>query len=386
MDSKNKNLHAAKVAKNDEFYTLPETIEAEILGHDSYKPHFEGKTVLCNCDDPFESAFCKFFLKNFNYLKLKRLICTSYAGSPIIGKENEQLSLFDEDNEPVKRENGYVLDIKNIPMKNGRGVSDDDIRHLLNRKRGGVKKLEGDGSFDSPECLKYLKEADIVVTNPPFSNFRPYVALLMKYNKKFLVLGNNNAITYKEIFPLLKDNKMWLGYTSNKTCVFEIPDTYPTWDKKETAKRNNGKHYAKVPAISWFTNLDISKRHEDLDLYERYYDDNGKPTKEALKKYPRYDNYDAINVDKVCEIPKDYEGVMGVPITFLDKFSVSQFQVLGLTCRGYSPEYRTKLYSKENYKNANDLNGSGCILVNGTPKMLYGRLLIQKKSGTKNEK
>lgn len=272
-----------------------------------YTKHFEGKTVLCNCDDPFESNFCKFFLLNFNYLKLKRLICTSYSGSKILGT-NKQMSLFDEDDNPVVNEHGYVLDVTHVPHAADRDITEDDISALLNKKRGGVKKLKGNGSFDSEECIEYLKQADIVVTNCPWSRFRDYMALLEEYHKKYLILGNKNAITYKEIFPLLKDNKMWLGYCS--PSEFKTPDAGVT---------------KKVAGLGrWFTNLDIKKRHEDLILWKHYYDKNGNPTGE----FQHYDNYAAINVDKVSEIPIDYEGVMGVPITFLDKYNPEQFEIV----------------------------------------------------------
>lgn len=191
-----------------------------------YEKHFKGKTVLCNCDDPFESNFCKYFLLNFNYLGLKRLICTSYSGSPITGT-NQQISLFDEDNKPVVNSHGYVLDVSSVPCNSRGGTTEEQVRELLGKKRGGVKKLKGNGSFDSPECIEYLKQADIVVGNPPFSLFRRYVTLLVEHDKKFLIIGNPNAVTYKEIFPLLKDNKMWLGYKSMGTDMyFNVPKEY----------------------------------------------------------------------------------------------------------------------------------------------------------------
>lgn len=219
--ARNEGLSKAKNAKKDEFYTQYEDIQNE-LNH--YEKHFNGKTVFCNCDDPFESNFCRFFLRNFNYLALKRLICTSYSTSPIVG---EQLTLFDFLDEPVVRGNGYVMDITEVPMANGRGVSDEDINALLKSKKRGVKKLEGDGDFRSEECLEYLKQADIVVTNPPFSMFREYVAQLMAYEKKFIIIGNKNAITYKEIFPLIKDNKLWVGVTPmTKDLRFISPQSY----------------------------------------------------------------------------------------------------------------------------------------------------------------
>ena len=312
--SKNGNLHNAKTQKNDEFYTQYEDIQKE-LNH--YEKHFKCKVVLCNCDDPFESNFAMFFLRNFNYLGLKRLICTSYSGSPFAGA---QLTFFDLTGEETAQGHGYVLDVSSVPMKNNRGVSDENIDKLLRSKKA-VKELRGNGDFRSPECIKYLEQADIVVTNPPFSLFREYVATLMEHNKKFIIWSNNNAITYKEFFPYLKDNKIWLGYTANKTCMFAIPDSYEKWDEKETASRNDGRKYGKVPAISVFTNLDIQKRHEDITLYKTYNEE----------EYPHYDNYDAINVDKVSDIPMDYDGVMGVPITFFDKYNSEQFEIIDCT-------------------------------------------------------
>ena len=313
--AKNENLHRAKDAKKDEFYTQYEDIQNE-LNH--YEQHFKGKTVLCNCDDPFESNFCKFFLRNFNYLGLKRLICTSYSTSPVVG---QQLSLFDDENEPLVQGNGYVMDIKEVPMANGRGVSDDDIDALLRSKKRGVKKLKGDGDFRSEECIEYLKEADIVVTNPPFSLFRDYVAQLVAYRKKFLIIGNINAITYKEIFPLIKDNELWLGASIHSgDRKFYVPDDYPL-HAAGCGVDENGRKYIRVKGVRWFTNLDYEIRHEKLVLYKRYYGNED--------EYPHYANYDAINVDKVADIPCDYFEEMGVPITYVDKHNPEQFEIIG---------------------------------------------------------
>lgn len=297
--------------------------------------------MLCNCDDPFESNFCKFFLRNFNYLKLKRLICTSYGTSPVIG---QQLSLFDNADEPVQRGNGYVMDITEVPMANGRGVSDADINNLLLSKKRGVKKLKGDGDFRSDECVKYLKQADIVVTNPPFSLFREYVAQLMQHGKQFLIIGNVNAITYKEIFPLIKDNKMWLGASIHSgDRKFYVPDDYPL-NAAGCGIDADGRKFIRVKGVRWFTNLDYAIRHEELPLYNRYYGNE--------EEYPKYDNYDAINVDKTSDIPGDYYEDIGVPITYLDKHNPEQFEVIkfrkgndekDLTChmRIYPKKYHT---------------------------------------------
>ena len=307
--AKNAGLSKAKSAKQDEFYTQYEDIQSE-LNH--YEKHFKGKTVFCNCDDPFESNFCKFFLRNFNYLGLKRLICTSYSNSPVIG---QQLTLFDWMDEPVVAGNGYVMDIREVPMANGRGVSDDDIDVLLKSRNRGVKKLKGDGDFRSEECIEYLKQSDIVVTNPPFSLFREYISQLMTYNKKFIIIGNKNAITYKEIFPLIKENKLWTGYRGFSGGMWFFSDY-----EGKTEKIVNGKKLINVPSI-WFTNLDHAKRHEKLVLYKKYYGNE--------EDYPKYDNYDAINVDKTSDIPCDYFEDMGVPITYLDKHNPDQFEIVG---------------------------------------------------------
>ena len=273
--SKNTNLHKAKDQKNDEFYTQFNDVANE-LKH--YKHHFKDKIVLCNCDDPSWSAFWKYFHLNFSELGLKKLVSTHYV------KEVPVSKLFHIDSEAFSYKMVYS------------GGNDNDITI------GEKTKLDGNGDFRSKACIEILKEADIVVTNPPFSLFREYVAQLMGYGKKFLIIGNKNAITYKEFFPLLKDNKVWIGY--NNVCEFSQSDG--------TVK--------KFGNIGWFTNLDIHKRHEKLILYKEY----------TPKEYQTYDNYDAINVDKVSEIPIDYDKNIGVPITFLDKYNPEQFEILGL--------------------------------------------------------
>lgn len=279
--AKNSNLHNAKTAKNDEFYTQLTDIEKE-LKH--YKKHFEGKVVYCNCDDVRWSNFFKYFSMNFEHLGLKKLICTAY-------NENGQ---------------GIVYEY-NGDLNGNRIVDDEEIE---------VKYLEGNGDFRSAECIEILKQADIVVTNPPFSLFREYVAQLMEYGKQFLIIGNGNAITYKEIFPLIKENKIWLGVSLNMTkCHFIVPQSY----EGSNVFYENGNKMAKVNNAIWFTNLDHTKRHTELDLYKKY----------NVEEYPKYDNYDAIEVSKVAEIPMDYDGVMGVPITFLDKYCHTQFEIVG---------------------------------------------------------
>ena len=313
----NKTLQAARKEKNDEFYTQLADIENE-LKH--YRQHFEGKTVLCNCDDPYESNFFKYFAMNFNFLKLKKLIATCYDSSPIAFT---QLSLLgDGKTIPNGSRKAYRIELTGVKDYNGDGAIDlADVEYMLRYGDNPPKKLNGNGDFRSEECLKLLKQADIVVTNPPFSLFREYVAKLIEYDKKFIIIGNQNAITYKEIFPLLKDNKMWLGYNSGAQ-IFRVPATI---ERKNLFVRD-GVTYAKFGNICWYTNLEQPKRHELLPLYKKY----------TPEEYPKYDNYDAIEVSKVADIPCDYfpsessNGDMGVPITFLDKYNPEQFEIIGL--------------------------------------------------------
>lgn len=317
----NRNLTSAKRAKNDEFYTRMPDIENE-LRH--YAEHFKGKTVLCNCDDPFESNFFRYFALNFDHLGLKKLMATSYCGSPIAGGEY-QPSLFDDDVDAGtgRHRKAYKAVVTHVEDTTGDGGFDmDDIKALLGSPGNEVTELHGNGEygagdFRSAECLELLDEADVVVTNPPFSLFREYVATLMDYDKKFVIMGNINAVTYKEIFPLIRNNKLWPGFSFNKAMRFAMPEEY----ESKTGERDKyGRKISKVPAIAWYTNLDITKRHEDLLLYRRY---KGHET-----DCPKYDNYDAIEVSKVADIPEDYYGVMGVPITFMDKYNPDQFDIV----------------------------------------------------------
>ena len=306
----NKNLNAAKQAKKDEFYTQMSDIERE-LRH--YHDHFRGKTVLCNCDDPYESNFFKYFALSFNRLGLNKLICTCYNGSPVRG--NELLLHFDcPDDEPSRV--AYKVEITEVRDLNGDGAVDlSDVRYLLMNDRNVLTTLQS-GDFRSAECIELLNEADIVVTNPPFSLFREYVAQLMEHGKKFLIIGNQNAITYSEIFPLIMRNMVWLGYNSGD-MAFKVPDDYEP-RKTRYWQDETGQKWRSMGNICWFTNLDHSKRHETLDLVCHYSSD----------AYPRYDNYDAIEVSRVADIPCDYGGVMGVPITLLDKYNHEQFEII----------------------------------------------------------
>lgn len=308
----NSNLKDAKKNKNDEFYTQLADIENE-LKH--YKEHFKNKIVFCNCDDPYESNFFKYFAMSFNQLGLKKLIATCYDSSPIA---YTQQSLFTdlEKTFPNKNKKAYKIEITEVKDYNNDGAIDlSDVKYLLQNDKNTLSILQENGDFRSKECIELLKQADIIVTNPPFSLFREYVAQLVEYKKSFLIIGNQNAITYKEIFPYLKDNKIWLGYHSGGQS-FCVPDLF----EKNNTYIKDGIKYAKFGNICWFTNLDIKKRHEELILYKYY----------NAEEYPKYDNYDAINVDKMANIPCDYYGCMGVPITFLDKYNPKQFEIIGL--------------------------------------------------------
>ncbi len=320
----NADLNKANRAKKDEFYTQLADIEVE-LKH--YKKHFKGKTVLCNCDDPFESNFFKYFAMNFNYLGLKKLIATCYQGSPVMGEEFEQLTLFDlaPSNEVIPKKFPYKIEITEVVDANGDGAVDlTDVEYLLRNRKNVLTLLAGDGDFRSDECIEILKEADIVVTNPPFSLFRDFVAQLVEYDKQFLIIGNVNAITYKEIFPLIKDNRVWLGYSIHSgDREFRVPDDYPL----EAAGHRideKGRKYIRVKGVRWFTNMDYVERHTELELWKSY----------TVEEYPTFDNYAAINVDATANIPEDYFGIMGVPITFLDKYNPDQFEILGCTEAG----------------------------------------------------
>ena len=331
---KNKSLHKAKVAKEDEFYTQRTDIENE-LRH--YKEHFEGKVVFCNCDDPYESEFFKFFALKFNDFKLKKLIATCYASSPVAHNELPLFHWMEGGGSPSEKK-PYKVEITEVSDYTGDGCIDlADVEWLIKNKKNVLSVLKGGGDFRSEECIELLKEADIVVTNPPFSLFREYVVQLMVYDKKFLIIGNQNAITYKEIFPLIKENKMWLGYKSGD-MAFRVPKNY---EPRATRywQDENGQKWRSLGNITWFTNLDHSKRHERLIPYKTY-------TPEA---YPHYDNYDAIEVGKTAEIPRDYDGVMGVPITFLDKYNPEQFEIVGASDNGAVDDaYKLPHWKKHN--------------------------------------
>ncbi len=335
----NKSLGAAKNAKNDEFYTQFSDIQKEIEAYLEFDPDtFRGKVVYSNCDDPFESNFFRYFALNFNRLGLKKLIATSYKPSPIA---NTQLGLFGDDitiqsekGRPNVTANKFIINEVHDMDGDGAFNISDIAKQLKANKNNEWGPLKGDGDFRSEECLELLEQSDIVVTNPPFSLFREYVAQLMEHKKKFLIIGNMNAVTYKEIFPLIKANKIWLGVTRQGTgsMWFQVSQNMP----EKTGQRvdQNGIRYQTIGNSAWFTNLDHGRRHEKLSLMTT--DDVVKfGTKKDLVKY---DNYDAIEISLVKYIPKDYRGVMGVPITFLGKYNPEQFEILGATQRGCHDE------------------------------------------------
>lgn len=320
MANKNSNLSAAKRAKNGEFYTQLTDIEKELY---HYRDFFRDKVVFCNCDDPEYSNFWKYFQMNFLFLGLKKLISTHY--------------------EPGGQ--SYKMEIIAADLPTGQTAFPDYVK----------TPLEGDGDFRSEECIEILKEADVVVTNPPFSYFRQYVAQLVEYDKKFIIIGNQNAITYKEIFPKLKGNQMWLGYGFPGNVAFFKS---PYEDKAKASQHKEG--MISVSGVMWFTNIDIQKRHTPLDLYMRYYGNED--------HFPKYGNYDAINVDKTCEIPEDYDGVMGVPITFMDKYCPEQFEIIGGTANGQVPD-EIKIGNYSVYNNP----------IIGVKK-IYQRILIRRRN------
>jgi hypothetical protein len=332
----NQGLAAAKAARQDEFYTQYIDIQKEVEAYLEFDPDtFRDKVVYCNCDDPFESNFFRYFAANFGRLGLKRLITASYDGSPIAG----QLSFFSEytaGNGQRKAPRALAVVLDHVHDEDGDGtVSITDVELFLQRNRAARRALKGNhpypgGDFRSAECIELLKQADIVVTNPPFSLFREYVAQLVEYGKKFLIIGSQNAITYKEIFPLIKDNRLWLGVDNGGTKWFQVQEDYDI--KTESRKKTvNGIKYFSMGSIWWFTNLDHGRRHRPLTLMTMADNLKFSSHKEIRGKtaYERYDNYDAIEVPYTDAIPSDYDGVMGVPITFLDKYNPDQFEIVG---------------------------------------------------------
>lgn len=378
-------LSKAKKNKADEFYTQLPDIEAEMR---HYREQFRDKVVFCNCDDPYESAFFKYFAANFNFLGLKKLVATCYVDSPVAG---QQLSLFDrpplQQKDPDARP-AYKIEITEVLDMNADGAIDlTDVEILLRNGNNALTLLQGDGDFRSAECVALLKEADIVATNPPFSLFREYVAQLMEHDKQFIILGNVNAITYKEIFKYIMGDAIWLGQSIHSgDREFRVPDSYPL-NAAGYRVDENGVKYIRVKGVRWFTNMDFEERHENLTLFKRY----------TPEEYPRYDNYDAIEVSKVAEIPYDYDGMMGVPITFLDKYNPDQFEILGITKTWFGGA--SKIYPDQTQVSANGrrstvtkLNDGATLKLDKPPSdktyyivdgeyyiQLYARLIIRKR-------
>lgn len=384
----NNSLYTAKKAKEDEFYTQLEDIEKEMV---HYRDYFRGKTVLCNCDDPYESNFFKYFALNFNFLGLKKLVAVCYATSPVAYTEM-QPSIFDaitqSDGEIAKRKIPYRVEITEVKDLNGDGAVDlSDVQYLLLNSKNVLIPLDYDGDFRNPKSIELLKEADVVATNPPFSLFREYVAQLIKYNKKFIIIGNVNSVTYKEVFPLIQNEQLWMGYSIHSgDREFRVPDNYPL---KAAGYRvdENGIKYIRVKGVRWFTNIDYEERHEDLILFRNY----------SPAAYPHYDNYDAIEVSKTADIPCDYDGIMGVPITFLDVYNPDQFTIVGITKTWYGGA--TKTYPKQTQVDKNGdrsfvskLNDGPALLSNEAPVgktyylvddhiyiQQYARILVKRK-------
>lgn len=369
----NAELGNAKAAKKDEFYTQLTDIEKEMR---HYRKHFKGKTILCNCDDPFESNFFKYFALNFNRLGLKKLIATCYSPSPIAGRqlfgchENGQFVLhFDEHSaEENKSKRPYKAVVTKVYDKKGDGGVDMlDVAELFRSGENTLEELEGNGDFRSSECLALLDEADIVATNPPFSLFREYVATLVEHKKHFIIIGNVNALKYKEIFPYIISNQIWLGASIHSgDRAFFVPDDYSLDASTCGIDEATGRKFIRVKGVRWYTNLDMKQRHERMILIKHYSPENN----------PFYDNYDAIEVCKTADIPCDYSGIMGVPITFFDKFNPDQFEIIWQASGNTRASAPAKVLERLGYKQSKEDRG-GCCLLNG--KRTYDRVFIRNK-------
>lgn len=373
--AKKRDLAAAKLDKKDEFYTQLTDIEKEMR---YYRKHFRGKTVFCNCDDPFESNFFKYFVLNFNRLGLKKLIATCYATSPLMGSQlkyhvdSTGQMRFSFDDDPVVDDSAkrpYKAIVTTVHDTNGDGGVDMlDVAELFRTGENQLTELEGDGDYRSEECLELLQDADVVVTNPPFSKFREYVGTLMEYDKKFIIIGNVNAIAYKEVFPLLKDDQMWIGASIHSgDRAFYVPDDYPM-NASGCGVDESGRRFIRVKGVRWYTNLDIKQRHEELILVNRY----------SSEKYPKYENFNAINVDRVVDIPCDYDGIMGVPITFMDKYSPDQFKIIGLGITDLGKSVGVGDYDRV-YKTPASRDGTLYYVKDGKGVVPYARVLIRNK-------
>lgn len=357
LDSKSGNatLNRAFIVKKDEFYTQYEDVAREMVKH---REQLKGKTILCNCDDPFESAFFRFFVLHFNNIGLAGLTSTCYAESPMVGQEY-----------PLDGETGaYKAVVTEVPDETlVRPDGSLDLESLFAMPGNSLVRLAGDGDFRSGECEALLKEADIVVTNPPFSLFREYISQLERHGKDFIILGNMNAATCKEVFPFFRDNKVWYGESIRSgDRKFYVPDSYPL-NAAGCGIDEKGRRFIRVKGVRWFTNLDTSRRHEPIALTCRFTPD----------EYPRYENYDAIDVGRTQNIPADYDGIMGVPITFLDKYSPDQFEIVMLANGNARTNVSSKTLAEVGYRpHPEDRGGVG--IING--RRVYARILIRKKS------
>lgn len=354
-NSRNATLNHAFIVKKDEFYTQYEDVAKELVKH---RDHLRGKAVLCNCDDPFESAFFRFFVLHFDKFELARLTSTCYAGSPMAGQEY-----------PLEGTTGaYKAVVTEIPDETLlRPDGSLDLQALFAMPGNSLEHLAGDGDFRSEECEALLREADIVATNPPFSLFRDYIGLLELHQKDFIILGNMNAATYREVFPLFRDNKVWYGETIRSgDRKFYVPDSYPL-NAAGCGVDDRGRRFIRVKGVRWFTNLDTRRRHEPLILTHRY----------TPSKYLRYENYDAIDVSRTQDIPVDYDGVIGVPITFLDKYSPDQFDIIMLANGNARTNVARDTLEEVGYRpNPEDRGGVG--IING--RRVYARILIRRKT------
>ena len=392
----NKNLTNAKKAKNDEFYTQFSDIQKEVESYLEYNPNtFKGKVVYSNCDDPFESNFFRYFVLNFDKLGIKQLITTSYKPSPVA---NTQLGLFGDDKTLTKSKgrpkitaNKFIINEVGDVDGDGSFTLEDIAKQLRTNKNNEWTPLEGEGDFRSDECVELLKQSDIVVTNPPFSLFREYITQLFEHKKQFLIIGNLNAITYKEIFPMIKENKVWLGNNARVNggaMFYEIPEAVANLDQvREIKTDENGKktYITRVQGVRWFTNLDHGRLHQPIPLMTKA-DVIKFLTNKAFEKY---ENYNAIEVSLVKNIPSDYDGIMGVPISFLDKYSPEQFVIIGMCENENLYKQKTKVYTSTECKQAYldkfgkkgvyDLNASGVVIRDGLREKVYQRIFIKHK-------
>lgn len=355
MKAGNATLNHAFIVKKDEFYTQYEDVASEMV---KYPEQLQGKTVLCNCDDPFESAFFRYFVLNFDALGLAGLISTCFDSSPIAGCEY-----------PLEGRTGaYKAVVTEVPEDSlVRPDGSLDLESLFTMPGNSLAHLAGDGDFRSEECEALLEDVDVVATNPPFSLFREYMSQLERHNKEFIILGNMNAVTYREVFPLFRDNKVWYGDSIRSgDRKFHVPDSYPL-NASGCGVDASGKRFIRVKGVRWLTNMDNGRRHEPIELTRSY----------SPEEYPCYENYDAIEVGRTMNIPADYDGIMGVPITFLDKYSPEQFEIIMLANGNARSSVDSKTLTEVGYRQHSEDKG-GVGIING--RRSYARILIRKKS------